>query len=86
MRDIKERTCGNSMGHQLKEWNFQGVHKKLVEFLWVLIFELWNFHQQGQNFHSIREVKESQENQRFFGKQKSEEKVKNIFIHANFQQ
>ena len=47
VRDIKEMTCGNSMGHQLKEWNFQGVHKKLVEFLWVLIFELWNFHQQG---------------------------------------
>ena len=39
-----------------REGNFQGVHEKLVEFLRVLDFDLWNFHQQGQGFHSVREV------------------------------
>ena len=39
-----------------REGNFQGAHEKLVEFLRVLDFDLWNFHQQGQGFHSVREV------------------------------
>ena len=59
--NIKERTCGNSRGHQLKEkWNFQSVHKNLMKFPWVLIFGLRNFHQQGHGFQSVREVRKSQ--------------------------
>ena len=66
------------------------VIEKLVEFPWVLIFYLWNFHQQGQGFHSLRKVGEFGKGSgkvrkvRIFGKQKSQEKVNKVFIHANF--
>ena len=45
--DIKEMTCGSSRvkGQLNNRWNFQGVHEKL-EFPLVLVFDLWNFHQQ----------------------------------------
>ena len=40
----------------------RGVHENLVEFPLVLVlgFDLWNFYQQGQRFHPVRGVRESQ--------------------------
>ena len=41
---FKERTCGNSGGQIKKTWNFQGCSEKtLVEFPWVLVFDLGIF-------------------------------------------
>ena len=45
-RDIKERACGNSRSQLKSEASrARDVHEKLMEFPWVLVFDLWNLQQ-----------------------------------------
>ena len=39
-RGIEERACGNLGGQLKKKWDFQECLRKLVKFLWILVFDL----------------------------------------------